>query len=212
MNTNITKNGIINLSTISETFVCPLDTTFYVEPDGSVWIRIVHHNNPASNKFSSTDSFDTFVYTDSNRWFYASLCNKITNNIYEFMIKQSATSGGTESKYRWIQTKNPFNASYADVAVANVTRITTDGYSTYGNYGGIYKENSRSYFVTNNGTSGNWWGAIGCWTDYSTSIPGYAQTAISTGYIDLYLRVDNQINSIPSLFKNAIIANHFYEI
>ena len=212
MNTNITKNGIVNLSTISETFVCPFDTAFYVEPDGSTWIRLVHHNNPSVNKFSSNNTFDSSVYINNNMWFYASICNKITNNTFEFMIKQTATTGGTETKYRWIQTKNPFNASYADVAVANVTRITTSGYSTYGNYGGIYKMNSRSYFVANNGTEGNWWGALGCWTDYSTSIPGYAQTAISTGYIDLYLRVDNQTNITSSIFKNAIIANHFYEI
>jgi hypothetical protein len=113
---SVTKQGIINTSCISETFINPLDTNFYVEPDGSVWIRIVHHNNPASSIFASTDTFSSSVYKDDNRWFYASLVNKITNNIYEFMVKQKSTSTSTEEKYRWIQTKNPFIAVYADVS------------------------------------------------------------------------------------------------
>jgi hypothetical protein len=213
MNTNITKKGIVNLSTISETFVCPFDTAFYVEPDGSTWIRIAHHNNPSTNKFASTDTFTSSVYKDTNRWFYVSLCNKITNNVYELMVKQTAASGDSEVKYRWIQTKNPMTATFAETTTANVTIISTSGYSTYTNYGGMYyNDGSRSYIVANNAINGNWWGAIGCWTDYSSGIPGYGQTPITTGYIDLYLRVDNQNNDKPSLFKNAIIANHFYEI
>ena len=213
MNTSINKKGQFNLSTFSETFVCPFDTEFYVEPDKSVWVRIVHNDNAGSNKFNSTDTFASSVYTDKTKWFYVSLCNNITNNTYELMIKQKADTSSAETKYRWIQTVNPMTASYADVALANVTRITTEGYSTYGNYAGIYKENSHSYLVTNNGTSGQWWGAIGCWTAYSgDTIPGYAQVAISTGYIDLYLRIDNQTSSKPSMYKNSLVGKYFYEI
>ena len=212
MNTNFTRTGLCNLATISESFVCPFDTNFYIEPDGSSWIRIFHHYSPSINKFASTDTFTTSVYKDANMWFYLSLCNKITNNIYEFMIKQMPAAGGTEVKYRWIQTKNPLVATFAETTTANVTIISTSGYSTYTNYGGIYKDGSRSYVVANNATNGNWWGAIGCWSNYSTGIPGYGQTPITTGYMDLYLRIDNQINDKPSIFKNAVIANHFYEI
>ena len=214
MNTSITKSGIINLSAISETFVCPFDPNFYTEPDGSIWIRIFHHNDPADYLFASTDTFTTNVYKDSNRWFYVSLCNKITNNIYELMIKQKVAYNSNEVKYRWIQTKNPMTATYAETTTANVTINNSDGYSTYTNYGGIYLKNTNAYLVANNGISSNWFGATGSWshTGSTGGSPGYANEVITTGYMDLYLRVDNQNGGNPSLFKNAIIANHFYEI
>lgn len=209
---NILKRGTVSASALSESLVNPFDKNFYVEPDGSVWVRIVHHNNPTNAIFSSTNTFSSSVYLDEDRWFYASTVNKITNNVYEFMIKQKATLSSEESKYRWIQTKNPFNAVYGDVDLADVTRITTEGYSTYASYAGIYKKNDSTFFSVNNGTSGNWWGAIGAWTAYQGGIPGYAQVIIKTGYIDLYIRVDNQASSTASIFKDSITSPKFIEI
>ena len=209
---NISKTGTVSTMAFSESLACPYDTNFYVEPDGSIWIRIIHHDNPANAVFASTDTFSSSVYLDSNRWFYASIVNKITNNTYEFMIKQKALVADSETKYRWIQTKNPFNAVYGDVDLADVTRITTDGYSTYGSYAGIYKKNANTYFSANNGTSSSWWCALGTWTAYQGGIPGFAQVVIKTGYIDLYLRVDNQTNDIASIFTSSIISPQFIEI
>lgn len=208
---NITKQGIISASAISETFVNPFDTSFYIEPDGSTWIRLVHHNNPANAKFDQNNTFASSVYLDTNRWFYASIVNKITNNVYEFMIKQKGLSTDNEVKYRWIQTKNPFTAVFGDVDADDVTKITTSGYSTNSSYGGIYKFNSNSYFVANNGNNGNWFGALGAWSTWNDGIPGYAGTAIKSGYMDLYLRVDNQINNVAAIFKNSIISSEFIE-
>jgi hypothetical protein len=211
MNPNFTKQGIIKANVISESFVNPLDATFYEEPDKSIWIRLVHHNNPTSVKFASTNTFASSVYLDADRWFYASIVNKIKNNVYEFMIKQKPTSDGTEAKYRWIQTVNPFTAVFGDVDAADVTKITTTGYSTHSSYGGIYKFNSNTYFVANNSNNGNWYGALGCWTAWNGGIPGYAGVAVTTGYIDLYLRVDNQSNNGMSIFKNSIISSELIE-
>jgi hypothetical protein len=60
---------------INETIYCPYDSETYVEPDGSKWIRIFHHNRPVDGLFQSTDPFITSVYVDEDRWFYISLCN-----------------------------------------------------------------------------------------------------------------------------------------
>ena len=209
---SILKSGTVSASALSESLVNPFDKNFYVEPDGSVWVRIVHHNNPANALFSSTNTFSSSVYLDADRWFYASIVNKITNNTYEFMVKQKALVTDTETKYRWIQTKNPFNAAYGDVDLADVTRITSSGYSTYGSYAGIYKKNANTYFSVNNGTSSSWWGAFGSWTAYQGGIPGWAQVVIKTGYFDLYIRVDNQASSTASIFKDSIISPKFIEI
>ena len=207
---SITKQGIVSTSCISETFVSLLDTNFYVEPDGSVWIRIFHHNNPATVRFSSSNDFTKPIYIDDDRWCNMTLVNLITNDTYEFMVKSKLTSDATENKYRWIQTKNPYTAVFADVAAANVTKITTSGYSSY-SWGGLYKFNSSTYFCTNNGTNGNWWGAVGAWNAHQGGIPGWI-SVITTGYEDVYLRIDNQINNGVSIFKNSIISNNFIEI
>jgi hypothetical protein len=209
---SVMKTGIVVAGALSESLVNPLDLNFYEEPDTSVWIRLVHHNNPANAKFSQSNTFSSSVYLDDDRWFYASIVNKITNNTYEFMIKQKPASTSTEEKYRWIQRVNPFTAVFEDVDSADVTKITTTGYSVHSSYGGIYKFNtSNTYFVTNNGTKGNWWGALGSWGTFNGGIPGFAQKTITTGYMDLYLRVDNQTGDFASIFKNSISASQFME-
>ena len=211
MGSNINKKGSFIATAFSESFINPYDTNFYVEPDGSTWIRLVHHNNPANARFASTNSFSTKVYLDTNRWFYASILSKITNGTYELMIKQNQTSGGTAVKYRWIQTVSPLTAVFEDVDAADVTKITTSGYSTHSSYGGIYILNSNTYFVANNSTKGNWFGALGAWGTWNNGIPGYGGVAITSGYIDLYLRVDNQINNRASIFNNSAIAHQLLE-
>ena len=190
MSLSIKKTGIIETSLFTEFIANTFDTTTYTEPDGSAWIRIVHHNNPGtSNLFASGDTFTTQVYKDANRWFNASLCNYLSGS-WEFMIKQTATSGATEYKYRWIQTINPMVAAWADVASANITKITTSGYTTFST-GGLYHHGSNTYLCTNNGTQGNWWGAVGSWGTHQSGIPAWAGVVVTTGYCDLYLRIDN---------------------
>ena len=171
-------------------FANPNDHTTYIEPDGSRWLRIFHHNNPISTLFASTDDFANGFYKDTNRWYrIENVCGMVSQ--WEFMVKQKPTSDGTESKYRWIQTKNPIVATHNDVSPSAVTRITTSGY-TDGTYGGLYKSaTGRTRLTIANGVADNWWGALGSWTDYSGGIPGYPQIKVTTGYIDLYIRIDN---------------------
>lgn len=213
MGVSIMQQGIVKSDLFSEGIIrSPFDQNIYIEPDGSTWIRIFHHNNPNGGVFSSSDTFDTQVYKDENRWFNISLCNNQANN-WELMIKQKATATSTETKYRWIQTVNPMTATYAQVAQANITRNTSSGYSTYGTYGGIYHKvnDSKTYMACNDGSSAsNFWCAIGSFITYQGGIPGYAQVVVTTGYIDLYLRVPDNVNC--SFGQNYIITNELIEI
>lgn len=208
----IYKTGIVSESSFSETLMCQYDTNFYDEPDGSVWIRISHHNNPTTYKFASTDTFASSVYKDDNRWFNVSLCNVITGT-WEVMVKQKTTSTATETKFRWTQKTNPMLGTYEDVAPssANIVRNTSSGY-TVSSFGGLYKLNSNTYLVATNGSKGNWWGAIGAWGAHQGGIPGYNAQVVTTGYIDLYLRVDNISNSKTSKYKVGFCSNEFFEI
>lgn len=130
------------------------------------------------------------------------------------MVKYAFTAGGTAYKERWIQTKNPETAVFADVAAANITRVTGNGYKT-GTWGGLYKLNNGGYWVMNNGTNGNTWGSTPRITIYQGGTPGYGGTVTTTGYNDLYVRIDNVTLSDVSNAKitsgNLYQAKNFIE-
>ena len=207
------KTGVLcnsNFNEINNLFNLLYDKQLYIEPDESCWIRIFHHANCDTKLFASSDTFTTSVYKDADRWFNVSLCNKV--NKWELMVKSMPTTGGTETKYRWIQTKNPMTAAYADVAAASVTKVTGNGYAAYG-WGGLYHIGSSTYLATNNGTNGNWWGAVGAWAHHQNGIPGWT-TVITTGYEDVYLRIDNldQVNlHVKNIKAGMWTANQFIE-
>ena len=200
MGSSLNKTGIIKSNEFSDFAQNIYDRTIYIEPDNSTWMRIAHHNNPAAALFSSGNSFDTRVYLDSNRWFMVSLCDQIKSGKWELMVKQKTTSDAAETKWRWIQSTNPMAGSYNDVKAANVTKNSSSGYSVSDVAGGIYKFNSNTYLVIANASNGNWYGAIGAWNAYNGGIPGYPNTTVTTGYMDLYLRVDSIIASIGNIF------------
>ncbi|MBQ0112772.1 MAG: hypothetical protein KBT03_06560 [Bacteroidales bacterium] len=207
---SVYKNGIVQ-GVFSSTLMCKYDPNFYVEPDGSVWIRIFHHNNPASKLFASTDTFATSVYKDADRWFNVSLCDQVDN--WEMMVKQKSTVNDAEVKHRWIQQTNPMGGTWQEVNPSSslITRITTSGYSTSTVGGGIYRLNSYTYLCIANASNGNWFGAIGCWNVWNNGIPAYPNTGVTTGYMDLYLRVDNVTNDKVSKTKIGYIAKDFIE-
>ena len=202
---SLTYNGsaqaLVNAGTGTGTmlYTAGYDVTLYTEPDGTKWKRIAHHNNPASTGvFSTSDSFSAGAYRSADVWFDVNtMVNGLTS--FEFMVKQKTTSSASEVKYRWIQTKSPVSATYTDVAPSNVTRITTDGY-TDGGYGGLYILNSSSYMVIANSNNGNWYGAFGACKVYSGGIPGYPNTTVTSGYMDLYVKVSDTSwsTTIPS--------------
>ena len=129
------------------------------------------------------------------------------------MVKQKQAATSSEEKYRWTQKTNPMSGSWSDVqpTSSNIIRNTSSGYIN-NSMGGIYKHNSNTYLVIANVYNGNWFGAFGAWTNYNGGIPGFPSTAITTGYMDLYLRVDNVTNIKVSKNKAGFIAKDFIEL
>lgn len=212
--TAFNKNGLINSWCFNELPVL-FDYSSYQEPDGSRWVKIFHHNSPqTAGMFSSSDAFTTTFYKDANRWWNMPLCTHISqDNKWEIMIKQKPTSGGTEQIFRWTQNTSPMGGTFASVARANITLNTNSRYTTpSSSYGGIYKLNTNSYIVANNGNEGNFYGAIGCWntTWNSQSVPGYNGVQVSTGYLDVYLRIDKNTQALAytsNLFRSSVSKN-----
>lgn len=199
------KNGLIHSPIFSE-LPTYFDNNLYTEPDGSKWIRVVHHSNPATYLFSSADNFTAPFFTDNNRWWNMPFCNYLKNGNWEIMIKQMATSGGDEVKYRWIQYSNPMTATYESVDWNNTERILSEGYTAADDlYGGLYLiKGSYTYICCNNGHLGNWWGSVGAFGHHQGGIPGYSAKVITTGYLDVYVRVDNQLTDTAGLTKATI--------
>lgn len=191
-NVAICRSGISNGICVSE-LPGKYDNRLYIEPDGSCWVRIVHHADPTSYKFASSDSFRTGVYKDDRRFFDGTICDMVDK--WEFMVIQQLVSTDPVYKARWIQTKNPNTATFADVPASAITRILTTGYVSHG-FGGLYYKTSSTYWCCNNGASNNWWGAVGAWDAYQGGIPAMQMNGNSgivkdTGFEDLYIRIDN---------------------
>lgn len=212
---SIKKNGVMKSTQFCELIEftkLKYDTNIYIEPDSSEWIRIFHHNNPANGLFDEADDFKNSIYLDENRWFNMEVCNTI--NTWEIMVKQKATNTSTEQKFRWIQTVNPMIATYSDVGYDNITKINTDGYVNLpSTYGGLYKKNVTSYLLVNNSIQSNTWGRVGAFVEYQGGIAGWNKVVVTTGYLDVYLRINNQSkNTISKIYKNQqILANEFIE-
>ena len=192
----ITKTGCLHAGQVCENARCQYlkyDNNLYFEPDSSVWVRVFHHSNPASKLFNNNiDEFINSVYIDEDRWFNMQVANQV--EIWEIMVKCKATSEDEEIVYRWIQNANPMTCAYTDVTNDKVVWNLSNGYATNKQtWGGLFKKNSATYLAVDNNTNGgNWWGAIGAWGRHQGGIPGYAPSVITTGYEDVYLRIDNQ--------------------
>lgn len=184
------KTGVVSCNGISS-LPGKYDPEVLIEPDGSCWAHIGHHADPATYKFASGDPFATGVWKDDRRFLDPSICNNVDK--WEFLVVQKKTSGGSVERYRWSQPVNPNTTNYSGTVASTITRYgTADGYNS-SSYGGMYYNAGRnSYYVCNDGTSGDWYGAIGCWTDFQTGIPAYNGGTIKDGgYTDLYIRIDN---------------------
>ena len=206
----ITKQGQIKGQNLLETYLPLYDKNIYTEPDGSTWIHIFHHNNPANSKFNETTlDWTTGKYLDTDRWYDVDQAIYYTLSPYEFMVKQKTTSSAAETKYRWVQTVNPLTAVWADVKPGTVTFNTSSGY-TSSSHGGMYLLKSSSlHMCIANSNSGNWYGGIGVATAYSGGIPGYPNTTVTTGYVDLYMRVYNGTKIIKNV---GISSTEFIEL
>lgn len=197
------RNGVVSTTFFSE-IVGRYNNAIRFEPDGTTWVRVVHHADPTTYKFSSTDPFTTGVYKDARRWFAGHLCSRVDR--WEFILEQKPDASTGKQTFRWIQGEDPNVTTYSDVAPGNITKYgSSQGYSDSGsNYGGVFKFNENSYFVCHNGSPTNWFGALGCWNAWSGGIPGYNGVAIKDGgYIDLFLRVDNVVynqSKVTSLY------------
>ena len=212
---SITKTGILTNNNFLELDLNLLkyDKNIIQEPDGTYWAHIFHHNDPATARFSNTHTYQewiTGVYESEDRWFDVGYT--LLFPYYEFLVKQKTTSTATETRYRWIQNINPWYATYNDIKASEITKNTTTGYTNVSYAGGIYWLNGSTKMCIANASNGNWYGGIGAVNPYQGGIPGYPNSVVTTGSIDLYIKVyTNTKNQAQFIQELGINATEFYE-
>lgn len=215
-NNNYYYKDVYDYFKLSQTSNSFLDFSYI---DNATWGIIATHAYPTNYIFSSSDSFQTERIYKNNGWlfFYCNLLNKIKTGKYEFLIVQRGTQTSDIQRFRWIQFTNPMIATYSDVTKDKVIYNNSGCYTSIGStWGGLYHSGSYTYLNGNNGTEGNWWGAIGAWTRHNNGIPGWNGTTITNGYLYLYVRIDDTFDDsgITSIYKNnyGINTKNIYEI
>jgi hypothetical protein len=199
----IGKTGVVKSSLILE----GQTSKFKVLSDGSVWVQLLHHNNPSTN-----------LFTQSNCWNYDNGTNlysalfllkngdfKNSQGQYEFLACEKLTSASTETVFRWKQTSNPSVSSTITgfSAISGSSSYSYRGLLTNGNYGCMHNGNT-------------WWGCCGSYTPYQGGIPGFGNV-ITTGYLDLYVRVSDEklkgsnISGTTAFYKESILTNQLLE-
>ena len=151
--------------------------------DGSTWVKLMHHNNPAANLFTTSNCKNNeaenlysklyLIETDANF--------KSTDGYYEYLVKEKATSASTETTIRMKQTSNPATTSTITGVV-----IVDAGTAPTARLIGLKHNGSSAYM--HNGSS--WWCAVGAWNRYNGGIPGFLDT-VTSGYLDFYMRIDS---------------------
>ena len=150
-------------------------------PSEPVWLRILHHNAPATNLFTQDnckDNDDENLFSKLKVLFDNDNFRRADGN-YEFMVKERLEATSDEQTYRWTQTSNP-------------TASTCTGYNLISQTNNPNRSFGLSFGPTGNCLFSNknaWWCATGCWTAYQGGIPGF-NNVVKTGYMDLYIRVD----------------------
>ena len=196
----ILKTGITNINNLLE-----FNDRLKVLNDGSVFLQIMHHNNPASNLFTTNNCW---FYNDKNNLFSNLImlknCTWIKNlTTFEFLACEKLESSSTENQIRWSQTSNPALTS------------TATGYTL------ISGSPGRTVSLMNKGTNGamhngaTWWCCCGSYTAYQGGIPGFCGV-VKSGYIDLYIRIPDEMmkgnfENFVKFYRNSILSTQLIE-
>lgn len=159
-------------------------TGMYLEYRDCLWVKVLHHNRPASNIFTTANAKNIntenlfsklYLFDDTTRF-------KSTSGKYEFMVREKLESTSTENIGIWSQTSSP-----TANAIAGYTQIYTSTGSWPRSFG-LTHQSANAVF--DDSGSSTWWCSCGCNTAYQGGIPSFWGIC-KTGYLDLYIRVDN---------------------
>lgn len=175
--------------------------------DGSVWLHVLHHENPASNLFTAANcwNYDNGSTLYSALWLLQNDVWKYDGK-YELLACEKLTSSSSEVQYRWTQTSNPATTSTATgfQLLSGTANKLTDGLANEGTHGCFDIAGS------------NWWCCCGAYSQYQSGVPGFGGT-VTSGSLDLYIRITQDIFKNPesdlfSIYETGYVQNELIEI
>ena len=203
----ITKSG--NFFAFNFTESRALEQNIKILSDGSMWLRVLHHENPASNLFTAGNCwrydngstlYSALYLLKDNHW-------KYDHGGYELLACEKLTSSSSEVQYRWIQTSNPATSS----VIRGFQAIS--GPNSDGHFIGLLSNGQKG--AIHNGDA--WWCCCGSYTQRSQGLPGFGGN-VTTGSLDLYIRVGPktmkgaQTNSPFSIYEDGVLSKNIIEI
>lgn len=187
--------------------------------EGAYWLRVLRHSNPASGAlFTKSEAFRTIESRD----LYSRLAD-ITNfhtssGVFEFLFRQKPLSTDNLVWGRWTQTSDPTISS----TLSGYTYVSGTASGPNADLWGLVRKDGGGKTALAVPGSGYWYSACGSWTAWQGGIPGFAQTVIKTGFMELYVRVDGTVTgnleSLPSLgtgfprFRNGTLGTQVTEL
>jgi hypothetical protein len=175
--------------------------------NGSVFLKILDHNNPASNLFTANN-----CWLNNSGNLYSCLDILRTGDIFkgaeefEFYSTEKLKSSSTETSVRWTQPSNPATTS----SVTEFSLVSgTASYLT----AGLANAGTNGCFDISGST---WWCCCGAYNRYNGGIPGF-NGVITTGYLRLWVKLPDEVvkgsaDNIAKFFKRSVYARHFYEV
>lgn len=197
----VEASGILRTENLIES------SQYLMVDNGSVFLKILDHNNPASNMFTENN-----CWLNDSENLYSCLDILRTGDIFrgaeefEFYSTEKLTSSSTETAVRWIQTSNPATMSSATgfSIVSGAASHLTNGLANAGTNGCFDISGS------------NWWCCCGAYETYQGGIPGF-NGVVTTGYLKLWVKLPDEVvkgsaDDIAKFFKKSVYARHFYEV
>lgn len=158
-------------------------------PSLPLWIKVLHHNVPSSNRFTTANCMKNTkdnLYSRLGIYFNSTIFKR-WNDKYEFLANEKLESGSTEQNYQWRQLSNPTAST-----ITGFESIKNTSNSSYL----VGLKHNGNYSVFHNGDT--WWCACGCYSVYQGGIPGFGNV-IKSGYLDLYAKA--KIGHLPKDYE-----------
>ena len=193
----IDKRGVLYTNEIVEVENCSMKTK--TEHDAN-WVRIFYHNSQAGTVLFNKNNKAEFLKCStadkqSDLWALEQFRGK--DGKFELMLQYQNTTGYN----RWKQSSN-----FTKEKIAGYEAVTISWTANY--WGGLETDGTNT-FVDGSVNHGNWFYAIGPFSNYSNGMPG--PNGAEAGWVEIWVRCDD-INLFRMIKNGKCKATEFIEI
>ena len=193
----VNKKGVLNTDEIVEVENCSMKTK---TENNANWVRLFYHNSKSGTVLFDKNNKAEFLKChtadkQSDLWALEQFRGK--DGKFELLLQYQNSTGYN----RWKQSSNFTKekiAGYEAVAV-----------SWTGNYWGGLETDGSNTFVDGSVNHGNWFYAIGPFSNYNNGMPG--PSSVEAGWVEIWVRCDD-INLFRMIKNGKCKATEFIEI